>query len=184
MREREIIRQIGVEMLYGFRQVIPDLFFQVVMLCILPYQEYELRVMHLSEQLLVPLRGTFRPGWEVSGFSFAGKAEPHGYERKFCDVVKSVFAYSEPVAQIIPAFIVPGYACLVYDAPGRLTYDHYFTFLSCGHNGVCAHGQLRCTYRTLFYLLQQWLHDHKNSMTPAVLLQQGHEREQFIRFKY
>ena len=118
MRQREELRTVLRKCLDSLSHGTLPPRTQIVPVGILADQECQLKVGKLLEQALVPTRCALRARRSITPVhSGARIAKSHGKNRDPRLVIESRAVQPQPVAQSIPAGVVPGYSALMDLAP-------------------------------------------------------------------
>src|SRR5688572_2350529 len=126
MWQREELRTVLRKVPDGLRHRQLRPWTQVISLGVLTHQERELDVGQELEEARVPARSTFRARWPVASRCICARiTKAHGQNCESCLIIKSRPIQPEPVAQTVPACIVPGNSRLVDLSSRRLADDQH-----------------------------------------------------------
>src|SRR5690554_468511 len=81
---------------------------QIVVLCVLTYQQGQADIWQLLQQLCMPLRCTLSAWRQLTAFAFSRVTKAHRHNGKQLRVIKLLTRDLHPVAQSITAEIIPG----------------------------------------------------------------------------
>ena len=90
---------------------------------VLPDEQSQFDQRQLGEQLIEPQLRAFTTRRQVTAVASARIAIAHRNDRDARFIVKDLLAHAHPLAQTLPARIVPGNAGLVHAQAGRLSDD-------------------------------------------------------------
>ena len=154
MRQREVAKLQGpVEITDIVRQGLARLR-QVVFLGILPYQQCQLQIRQLRQQLFMPLGGTFRAGRQITALATARVTEPHGNNGNAVFVIEGLPVHLQPVAQAVPGRVIPGNPGFMHPRARRLPHDQQPGALPGPHHRTRAQGQMGLAQSAGLYLFQ------------------------------